>query len=71
MKKLRNISIDTGGKVGMKISCTKTEKIKIIDALMNNQFCLHPDDNESCIYDDGCWDCIEASIEWIIEEDGQ
>ena len=52
----------------MKITCTKTEKNTVIDALMNNQFCLHPDDNESCVYDDGCWDCIEASIEWEIKE---
>ena len=52
----------------MKISCTKAEKNEIIDALMNNQFCLHPDDNESCVYDSGCLNCIEASIEWQIED---
>lgn len=52
----------------MKITCTKEEKINVIDALMNNQFCFHPDDNESCVYDDGCYNCIEDSIEWEITD---
>lgn len=53
----------------MKITCTKAEKSEILDALMEIEFCLHPNNNESCVYDSGCWDCLEQSIEWQIEED--
>ena len=53
----------------MKFICTKAEKTIIVDALMNNQYCPHPDDNESCVYDNGCLNCIEATIEWQVEDE--
>lgn len=52
----------------MKIICTKKEKEAVINAFMDSEYCFHPDNNESCVYDSGCYECIEASIEWQIED---
>lgn len=55
----------------MKIICTKAEKLNIIDALMDAQFCPYSDNISSCdcIYDSGCWECVETYIEWQIENE--
>ena len=55
----------------MKITCTQKEKIAIIDAFMNAGFCFHADDNESCVYDSGCYECIEDAIDWEIKDGEQ
>ena len=55
----------------MKIICTKKEKEAVINAFMDSEYCFHPDNNESCVYDSGCYECIEASIEWQIEDGEQ
>ena len=51
----------------MKIQCTKQEKELIINSLMDSEYCPNPKVNQSCVYDSGCYNCIEKSIEWNIE----
>lgn len=55
----------------MKIQCTKQEKEIIINSLMDSEYCPYPEENQSCIYDSGCYDCIKVSIEWEIEDGKQ
>lgn len=55
----------------VKISCTREEKVKIIDAFMDANFCFCPNDNADCVYDSGCYECIEDSIDWEIEDGEQ
>ena len=52
----------------MKIICTKQEKADIIEALMDASWCFAPNENEDCVYDSGCGDCIENHIEWEITD---
>ena len=55
----------------MKIICTQEEKETICNAFTDAMVCLKPTENQSCVYDSGCYNCIEASIEWEIKDGEQ
>lgn len=50
----------------MKIQCTESEKKAVINALVESAWCFGGTDCEL-----GCYDCIEASIEWEIKDSEQ
>lgn len=54
----------------IEIKCSKKEKQKIINSLLNPDGCLFPRKRKRCSFDKNanCMDCFENDIKWINQQ---
>ena len=56
----------------MKITCTEEQKPLIVEALAMSNNCIFPKEVKKCPKSFNCFECIEKTVEWKIEEgDGE
>ena len=52
----------------MKIVCTKDQKPLIVEALAMSNNCIFPKEAKKCPKSFDCFECIEKTVEWQIED---